>query len=145
MPPSSRVLLGGAGLFAIVMPVYDFRRVLLPPSFLSLFFLAIVAGAWVVGGGFLFAAVFGTHQKWRFRDGLLTIDQTSLLRKWQIVISRESIESSGVRENDSDSGPNTYSVVLSLRGGRNVFSHGFATAAAAEAFRQEILAFLERA
>lgn len=142
MPMAIRLLLIAAGLFCILMPAYEFRHVFLHPSLLTLFFGAITLGAWSVGSSFVFAGIAGADQTWRFADGRLTIQNRNLMRQWQLVVTSRDIIQSFVRDNDSDSGPNTHSVVLQLQDGTNLDTHGLDTPEAAEKFRLRILAYL---
>ncbi len=142
MPLGFRLVLAVAGLFCIVMPAYDFWPALSQPSGPSLPAGIILLGAWIVGAVFIFAATHGSYQRWRFHDGVLTIDQKSLFRTWQTTVRRADIATVSVRENQMD-GPNTFSVELLLSNGTVFDALGFETAQAAEAFRQQIFSHLE--
>lgn len=143
LPNGMRVFLAAAGLFAIVMPAYEFWPAFYPPSLITLFFGFITLGAWWVGGNFVSAAIFGAQQHWQFRDGAILIDQQNIFRKWQTSIRKQDIATTEIRENELD-GPNTFSVVFRLNDGRTLDTHGLDTHAAAEAMRNRILDYLGR-
>ncbi len=144
MPWPIRLMLACAGLFSIIMPAYEFRHVFFHPSLLTVFFAAITLGAWTVGGSVLLAAVAGAGQKWRFADGKLTVSNQNLFKHWDIAVTGSAIVESNVRTNDSSDGPDTYSIVLQLKDGTKLETHGLDTPEAAERFHQRILAYLQQ-
>ena len=117
MPMVLRLLLGAAGLFAIVAPVRELWRAFIPPNWLSLFFGFIILGAWSVGGMFLLASILGEDQRWRVRDGAIEIRRRSALRQCTIVARPDDVCGTTIEESLWDSGPNTFRVALRLRNG----------------------------
>ena len=125
MPYWLRFFFGAAGLFAIVTPAWEFRRAFLHPGWFSLFFAAILLGAWFVGGAFVAAAILGEEQRWRVGDGRIDIARRTFLRKWTTTVSGSDVCATTIRETGWDSGPDTYSVVLRLATGEEFESPGF--------------------
>lgn len=125
MPLALRLMLAAAGLFAIIMPAWEFRQVFLHPTWLSLFFAVITLGAWSVGGAFVAAAIFGEDQRWTVRDGEIEIARRAPWRASAAVIRGADVSVMSIEETSWDSGPNTYSVALRLRGGEKFETPGF--------------------
>lgn len=142
MPAAIRILMLAAGLFCIVMPAYEFRQVFLHPSLLTLFFGALTLGAWTVGGNFVLGAIMGAEQNWKFSNGQLVVQNKNWLKSWAVNVDGQAISASRVHEVEWDSRANTYSVMLSLKDGTTLETHGLDTPDAAERFRQRILAYL---
>jgi hypothetical protein len=92
MPAALRSLLGAAGIFVIVAPVWDFWRAFVPPNWASLFYGALILGAWSVGGTFLVASVLGEDQRWRLRVGAIEIlRRTALWRRTTVIRAKDVI------------------------------------------------------
>jgi hypothetical protein len=125
MPQAVRLLLGGAGLFAIVTPAWEFRHAFLHPSWFSLFFVVILLGAWSVGGGFVMAAIMGEEQRWRVGDSRIDIARRNFWRSWVTTVRGPDVSGTKIKETEWDSGPKSYSVVLRLVTGETFESPGF--------------------
>lgn len=117
MPLLLRLVLGGFGMFAIVMSAWDLRHAFIRPGWHSLFFGVIMLGAWSVGGAFVALAIFSEAQRWVVRDGEIEIFRGTLWRKWSSVIRRADIVAMSVREIEWDSRANSFSVVLRSKSG----------------------------
>lgn len=117
MPLLLRLVLGGFGMFAIVMSAWDLRHAFIRPGWHSLFFGVIMLGAWFVGGAFVAIAIFGEAQRWVVRDGEIEIFRRTLWRKWSSVIRGADIAAISVREIEWDSRADSFSVVLRSKTG----------------------------
>lgn len=138
MPLLLRLFFGAAGLFTIITPVWEFRQAFLHPNWLSLFFGAMVLGAWSVGGAFVAAAIFGEEQRWRVEDGKITIYRCSALRRWTTIALKADICETTIKETTWDSGPNTFSVVLRLKSGDEFETQGHEKRTNAEALEARL-------
>lgn len=133
-----RFFLGAVGIFCILTPTFELRHAIIQPGWWTLFFGAIIIGAWSVGGIFLAAAILGEAQHWRFRNSELILSRKSPFRYKTQTIRSEHVERTDIREVDWDSRANTYSVVLHLKGDTQIETPDYDTRAIAEAMEQRI-------
>ncbi len=136
-PPLLRVALGVAGALCIAIATWQLRHAILQPGWWTLFFGIMLLGAWAVGGSFLWAALLGEEQLWRFAKGELIIQRRSALRRVQTRIDRADVARTHVAEIVWDSRPPTFNVVLHLRNGRR-FETADMSRATAEALEARI-------
>lgn len=118
VPIWQRIFFGSVGFFCIAITTYELRQAILQPGWWALFFWFIIAGAWSVGGMFILAAFGGDAQRWHLRGGELTIHRQSPLKQTTLVIHREDIERTEIREIEWDSRANSFCVVLLLKDGQ---------------------------
>jgi hypothetical protein len=140
--PLKRAVFGLAGLFAVVMPVWDFWEAFRAPSALSLFFGVIVLGAWAVGGMLLGGALTGDDTELRLDAGRLTLRRKNPLREKSEPLALEDVVKVEVRAHDWESQPETFSVAVRLGSGKTVGSNDYKTRAAVEAIVARIEAAL---
>ena len=125
--PAKRAGFAVFGLFAIVAPLWDFWPAFRAPSGLSLFFLAILLGAWAVGFALLAGALFGDATELRLRGGRLTLTRSNAFRTRTEILVPGDVAGIGVTEHDWEGRPKTYSVELVLGSGRKVGSNDYDT------------------
>jgi hypothetical protein len=140
--PLKRSVLAGAGLFAIILPVWDFWPALHAPVGPSLFFLAILLGAWAVGGLLLAGALFDDSTELRLEDGLLTLTRQNPFRSKMQALTPRDIAAVAVKVHDWESRAATYSVEVVLRSGKKIGSNDYDTRITAEGIVAEIEAAL---
>ena len=138
MPMLIRLIYGSAGLFAIIMPVWEFRHAFLHPQWISLFFAALVLGAWSVGGVFVASAIFGEEQRWRVSEGEIAIDRQTLLGKWTTLVRGPDVDAMSIEQHTWDSGPDTFSVAMKLKNGEKFEAGKFEKRANAEALEARL-------
>lgn len=138
LPHLLRAVLGGAGLFAIVAPVWEFRQAFLHPGWFSLFFGFIALGAWSVGGAFVAMAVVGEDQRWRVGEAEIEIDRCNLFRRWTTRLRAGDVRETSIRETEWDSAPHTFGVVLTTRDGASFETAGVEKRANAEAIERRL-------
>lgn len=143
LPLFLRLPIGAAGLFAIVMPVWEFRQAFLHPGLASLFFAVIVLGAWSVGGAFLYGALYGEDQRWRIEGGKITVERKNIFRQWTTILRPADISHVSIVERDSDSGPNLFCVRLETQAGEAFETAGFEKRENAEALKSQLLGKLD--
>lgn len=137
-PTAIRLLWLAAGLFAIVMPLWEFKPWLWRLTWTMPFFAVIVIGAMLVGLVFVAGAVAGPSRHCRFAAGRLRIDSRSWLGRSSEILTGADIASTTIVTNVWDSGPDTYAVALVLKNGRRLETPDRATRSAALALEAEI-------
>jgi hypothetical protein len=120
VPPVMRAVVGALGAFCIVMPAWEFRHAFLSPSILTLFFGAIVLGAWSVGGMLVKAALFGYAQRWRLKPGLVEIERRAPLRSDTLAVRPHDVARTEIITHTWESRENSYTVAVHLRDGRRL-------------------------
>lgn len=138
LPHVLRAVLGGAGLFAIVIPVWEFRHVFLHPGWISIFFGFLTLGAWSVGGAFVAAAVVGEDQRWRVGEAEIEIERRNLFRAFSTRLLPGDVVDTAIRETEWDSRANSFGVVLTTRDGVEFETAGFERRANAEAVERRL-------
>lgn len=133
-----RALMAGAGLFCILVPAWELRFAFRELGWWTLFFGAIVAGAWSVGIPFLVSSVFGDSETWTFREGELHVERSSPWRRRSEIVSSAEVAHTEIRTIEWDSRADSYSVVLHLRSGGRLETPDYGTFAKAQAIRAEI-------
>lgn len=134
-----RIFLLCAGLFCIVAPTWELRRAFLDPGWWTVFFGIIVAGAYAVGGAFVLSAIAGSGLHWTFKDGKLTIERSSPLRKRTETIRGKDVARTEIRRIDWDSQADTFSVILHLKTGQTLETPDFRSEAGARSLEAEIV------
>ena len=133
-----RVLLTGFGLFAVIVPTWELRHILLQPSLFALPFWAIQIGAWWVGGMFLAGGLWADDIDLAVGpDGILLSRRNPFRQRLQ-PLSPQDITAISVRPVNWDSGPDTYVVDVTLARGPALNSGDFTTPAAAEALADRL-------
>lgn len=120
MHPALRVGFVAIGLFCIGVTTLELGRALWPPSVLSLFFGAIVFGAWTVGGQFVLGGLAGRAQVWSFTREALTVTSSNVFGTQSERFGPGDVTGTEIRTIDWDSGPGSFAVVLHLRDGRRL-------------------------
>jgi hypothetical protein len=141
-PLGVRVGLGIAGLACVALPAWEFRHAFLEPNLSALFFVAILIGAWSVGGLFIMGALFGESQAWRFIGGRLYVKRRSAFFEKSECVSGPDIERIDVREIESDDHPRAYVVSIRTKSGHTYESRDVQERAEAEALRKFVRAKL---
>ncbi|MCB1457948.1 MAG: hypothetical protein KDJ48_01525 [Nitratireductor sp.] len=116
-PPVLRIVFALVGLFAMLFPVWDLRQMLWPVGWWTLFFGFIILGAFSVGGMFLFSAILGPESAFMLEGGKLKVDQASPLGRSHLELAGADIARMEIVTHAWDSGPDTYSLKLTLADG----------------------------
>jgi hypothetical protein len=132
-----RVVMLGSGVFVIAMPAYEFRHVLLQPSLVSAFFIAILIGAWSVGVPLLYAGIFGEELRWTFAGRELTLERSTLLRSRTQTLTARDIAATEVRAYEGDD-ETTYAVIVKTTDGELLETPRRQTRASAEELEADI-------
>lgn len=140
-----RGLLGAFGLFALVVPVWEFRDILLQPSLLVLPFWVILIGAWGVGGLFLAGALLADDVDLRIAPDGITLDLRNPLRHSQRSLRAEEVAEVTVRTVVWDSSADSYVAEVRLADGRRLSSGDFTRRELAEDLARRLSAALARA
>lgn len=143
LPLFLRLPLGAAGLFAIVMPAWEFRHAFLHPGAASLFFAAIVLGAWAVGFFFVHAALYGEDQCWRIEGAKIVVERKNIFRQWTTILRAADVRQISIVEQNRDSGPNLFCVRLETYAGDAFETAGFEKRENAEALKSQLLGKLD--
>ncbi|MCB6178282.1 hypothetical protein LHP98_09080 [Rhodobacter sp. Har01] len=142
MPLVIRLGLMAAGAFAVVMPVWELGRGILPPNLLSPFFALIVGGGVAVGVAFVAMGLTGEGQVWRYPPGAVVIERRLWRKVWETRLTAADLTAVTVVRDASSDGPDTWVVRLE-RGVAPAFeSHGFLKAKFAAAAAARIRAHL---
>ena len=120
-----RGLLGAFGLFALVMPLWDFRDILFQPSLFVLPFWAILLGAWSVGGLFLAGALLADDIDLTVAPGGITLGLRNPLRQTQRNLRPEDVAGVSVRTVEWDSAADSFVAEVTLADGRKLTSGDF--------------------
>lgn len=142
MPGVLRVILASVGLVAICVPLWEFRRVFLHPSLLTVFFGFIAFVAFSIGAGFVAAAFYGEDQTWLVRGGEIEIARRSVLREMTTVVRRDNLRDLWVQLFTDSDGPDVYRVMLALHSGETFDSPAYQKRANAEELAQRLRAAL---
>lgn len=139
LPMVVRIIFIAAGAFVLIVSTLELWRGVLPFNLGSLFFGAILVGAWSVGVPILLAGLVGPSMHWLIEPGRMTITLTNPFRRKRITLTRNQIADLTIREIENDSSRNTFAVVLKSIDGQHFQSRDFGTEAVATGFRQRIL------
>lgn len=133
-----RLIFVVAGAFAIIISVWELWRGIWPLNVTTPFFGLIVAGAFMVGGNFILAGLFGQALSWHVTPGFVEIEARAPLRRKRVRYGLADIEGFSIREHDWDSGPATWSVVMVTRDGQRYETRSFGNRTTAEKLRSDI-------
>lgn len=137
-PIAKRILLAAAGLFCIVVSTWELRHAFTGLGWWTLFFGIILLGAWSVGLAFLLGAIAGQGLHWTFRNHVLTLERSSLLRRRADTLLARDITRTDIRRIEWDSRGDTFRVVVHLRSGEAIETPDYETEKYAEQVRAEI-------
>lgn len=137
-PMAKRLVLAGAGLFCIVVSTWELRHGFDGLGWWTLFFGIILLGAWSVGLVLLLGAIAGQGLHWTFRNHVLTLERSPLLRRRRDTLFARDIARTEVRRVDWDSRADTFRVVVHLRSGEAIETPDYETEQHAEQIRAEI-------
>lgn len=133
-----RAILIVAGLFVVFISIWELWRGVWPFNFASPFFALLIAGALSVGIPVLGAGLFAPATTWIIRPGTIELILISPFRQEVRHLTPGAVASFDFAEHDSDSGPNTWSVVLKTATGERFETRSFGSLAAATALRDKI-------
>ena len=139
-PLPLRVMLVTVGVFTMSVPVWELWRGIWPLNLTTSFFALILAGAWTVGGALIFAGLFGQAVSWCVTPGLIEINTRTLFRTQGFRYRPADIEDFAIMQIERDSGPDTWSVVMTARDGRRHETRSFENRTDAERLKDEIAA-----
>lgn len=126
-----RTIMLAGGLAAIILPAIELRSAFFNPGLYTLFFGAILAGAWAVGAAFLYGAIFSQELRWYADRGVVTIERSSLVSHSLVTLSGADVARTEIREIEWDSKAPTFSVIVHTRDGERYETPDRPTAEAA--------------
>ncbi len=138
-----RLLLIAAGLFCLIMPVWDLGRGLTSLSVFTMFAAVIVLGAGAIGATLLWSGLFGDSTELRIAPGGITLWRGNLFRSRQGPVKSRDIVAVDVREIDWDSSAPTYALKITLASGSVLGTSDFARREDAEALVRRVRYALE--
>ncbi len=140
-PLPLRIGLGAVGAFIAFVVTKDLWRGAWPPTILSPFFLIIMGGGLFIGGGLVAAMVWAPDENWVIAKGRVTITRT--LRNFRSERTHKTAEINAVEVATTswDSGPDTYSLEITLTTDKKLRSPSFKEKAQAEAARRLLMGF----
>lgn len=137
-PLPKRVLLIGAGFFALSMPAIELHRGLVPLTYASPFFAIIILGAALVGAVFLAGGILADCIDWRVEAGRINLDRRNLLRRRYDSLTAADISAIEVLRHDWDARPETFGLVVITCDGRRFATIDFGTEAEARALKAAV-------
>lgn len=143
-PPVLRVVLGLIGLMLVVLVPWDLAEILWPPSLFTLFFGAIVLGAFSVGLAFIAGALSSPETLFRVTPGQLLIDEKTPFGRRRHRLAAIDISAFEIVTRTWDSMADTFAVRIRTRDDRQFHLPDRTTRSAAEAMQREIEAMLSR-
>lgn len=138
VPPHVRLAMAAIGLFALALPVWEYREALLHPAWNAAGPLAVTAAAWAIGGFFIATAVLGDAQRWRFEGARLTVERRSLLRRAARTYRPDEIASVDLYRERHRKGSDTFLVRLTLVSGDKLETSPYKTAAEGQQMEAKI-------
>ncbi len=134
-----RIFILLCGLICVFLPVWEFLTAFIRPNWGSIFFFAIIAGAWSVGLPLIYAALWGPSKRWRFEGDELNLTLKSPFRGiWRQKIVGQDIADFKIRTIDWDGKADSFSVVLYLKSGATLETPDMPTRQEAEVLLKEM-------
>ncbi len=133
----SRIIFTCAGLFALIMPVYELWRGVWPLNFASPFFGFIILGGMAVGAGVTYAGLIAPSGALIFGKETITIERDFLWGKTRQVFRNGDISSISTRRQDQSDGPDDWYAVININGAPALNSRPLGTEAAAQKLAEE--------
>jgi hypothetical protein len=142
LPIVLRLILIGAGVLAIVLPIRDLGWALWPPSLATVFFGIIIAGALAVGTLTMAFGLLGRGIHWRFPPGAVEIEARHWGRRRITRLTGADVQDLTVRHDADSDGPDRWIVCLATRSGELHETRGQPSPKAAEELALQIAAHL---
>lgn len=137
-PPIARILCAVAGSAIIAVVVSELWFGIWPPGWHSLFVGPIFIGGVAIGALLLLAAIVGEQTSWTISDTEIVIRRRTVLGMRRDVVSRRDLVSVDLHENEWDSRPSTFGIVLQRAAGRPLISPDCASKADAQALSDRL-------
>jgi hypothetical protein len=135
-----RVFLIACGTSVLILSAWELHSGVWPFNIFSLFFGAILVGAFSVGIPMILFGLLGPTLDWTVAPGRIEIVLTNPFRRWVRRITPGAVAEFTIRESDGDGGPSTWYVVLKTVENKRYESRQYGSRAAAE----NLLADIER-
>jgi hypothetical protein len=136
-PLFQRVLLSGAGLFALVVSPYELWRGVWPLNLTTPFFAIIMFGGMGVGAALLWAGMFSPGIDIRMDSENLIIESRTPFGAKREIIPAQSVTAIEIEVSPSSDGPDSYHAVILTRQGRKVASRPMGSRQAADRIAEE--------
>jgi hypothetical protein len=136
--PVLRVFFIAAGIFVVVIVLYELGRGVWPLNIASPFFLFMILGAFSVGVPITFGGLLGWESDWTIRRGEIFIDQRNPFRKRTIRLGQADVLRFDVIEVENSEGPNDWAVMLQPAKDRPIEMRRLRTLKGADEFRAEV-------
>jgi hypothetical protein len=133
----SRIIFGGAGLFALIIAPYELWRGVWPLNVTSPFFAFIMFGGMSVGAAFVYAGFIAPSAKIVFQNGIIKLERHFLWGATTQVFCKEDVESITTIRNAQMEGPDDFYAVINVKGAPPLNSRPLATEAAAKELAAE--------
>jgi hypothetical protein len=125
-----RAFLVACGAFVLVVSSLELHRGVWPFNVFSLFFGAILAGAFSVGIPMILVGLIGPTLDWTVAPGRIEIVLTNPFRRWVRRITPGAVAEFTIRESENDSGPSNWYVSLKTIDGKHYESRSYGSKAA---------------
>ncbi|MEZ5947138.1 MAG: hypothetical protein R3C13_14365 [Hyphomonas sp.] len=147
MPVPLRAILAGIGVFVVLMPFWELRRLFWPVTPFTAIAAVFALGAASVGGAFILGGLYGRNVFWTIRPGRIRIIARSFIGRPRILTFQPKDGTRlEVEEDTSSDGPDYWRVTLIDTDGRRFRMGKHASPAGAEAeYRQVTRLFNSRA
>lgn len=133
-----RLFLIACGTFVLVLSTLELHRGVWPFNVFSLFFGAILVGAFSVGVPMILAGLIGPTLDWTVSPGRIEIVLTNPFKRWTRRITPGAVAEFSIRESEGDSGPSTWYVSLKTIENKRYESRSYGSRAAAEKLKADI-------
>ena len=137
-PTVARILAGAAGTAIVAIAVIELWPGAWPRGWHSLFVGPILVGGVAIGGLLLAAAIFGEQVVWTINDTGIAIRRRNILGTRQGIVRPHDLVSVELHENEWESRPSTFGIVLQLASGKRLVSPDCASKAEAEVLRDRL-------
>ena len=133
----------GLGLFGgvlVVAVVPDFLHSLWPLSPISPFFILLTGIGLSAGLGLIYTCLYGPDERWQIESRFVIITRSLRHQSCESRHEAADIASVVIKAIEWDSQPDTYRLLVTLRGGKRLNSPQFPKREAAESARDRLLA-----
>ena len=142
--PIARILAAVAGSAIVAITISELWSGIWPPGWHSLFVAPILIGGVTIGSLLLLAAIVGEQTSWVVSDAGITVWRRTILGKRREVVSHRDLVSVDLHENEWDSRPTSFGIVLRTSSGKRLVSPDCASKTEAETLRDRLRTNLGR-
>lgn len=137
-PMAMRVFLVVCGAFILLVTSAELGRGIWPISLFGLPFLLILLGAFSIGVPMILVGLLAPTARWTVAPRRIDIALANPFRGWRVSVGPGGVASIDVVEDEGDSGPSTFKVVLRTIAGQRYHSRNYGSHEAADRLRRDI-------